>query len=104
MGRGDQGMVVQTNGMPIAGLCQPHPPRAHALRRLTPPGRESFSCNARGLLTLRFGVPTPRIRLLSGKVHPDSRENLVVHRTNRPRATKNENAEFAKADSAFLRT
>jgi hypothetical protein len=25
----------------------------------------------------------------------------VVHRTNRPRATKNENAELAKADSAF---
>ena len=42
-------------------------------------------------------------RLLRGKLHADLCRNLAVHRTNRPRATKNENAELAKAGSAFLR-
>jgi hypothetical protein len=39
---------------------------------------------------------------LCGEPQANLRENLVVHRTNRPRATKNENAELAKAGSAFF--
>ena len=42
-----------------------------------------------------------RLQPLRREQHAIFSPNLVVHRANRPRATKKKNAELAKADSAF---